>query len=431
MERKPVSWLKNHPRFKEKLNDIPDGYFMTNIDGDVYERIQNSQGKEGIIDFRQHWEKYKTIVKGEEVTRYKVTYLAGSIVLDTIDPVMPNRYPFAILYDYKQRKEFWGKSTCAMILDNQKLVNKVESIIALIGTQLQNPQRVVARNTGINPAEVAKYGGAPGKVWYTNGDPSKSIVNLEPPQIPVSLFNMAQQAAANIREISGMSEAYTGNIGGSIRSTGGIQMLIDRTMMRDNYMLRAVGNFCEELARIAIDFITHYHTETRNALINVQKGNVLTKEAIPMAYKGTDYKGITFDFFIDASEQAPVSKQRQQQEADKLINMQGQFQFNPAIITAEEYIQRSDFMDKDEIIARMKNDQLQSNEGIMSQVLQASLEALYSHGGNPQAVMEFAQQMLQQKMQEQQQGPTGNVNSSQFQQAQSAPQMGGPQNGDQ
>lgn len=421
VERKPIDWLKNHPKFKDAVANIPSDQFMTNIDGEVYSRIQNSQGKEGIIDFRQHWEKYKVIDNGEEVTRYRVTYLAGDTILQVLDPVVPNRYPFVVLYDYKQRREFWGKSTCAMILDNQKLINKVESIIALIGTQLQNPQRVVARNSGINPKEVAKFGGAPGKTWVSNGDPRNSIVNLDPPQIPPALFNLAQQAANNIREISGMNGIYMGEVSGSMRAASAIQALLDRAMLRDNYALRNIEHFVEDLTRIFIDFIAAYHTDRRYALVSSKQGNTLNKQEV-IDYVGKEFQGINFDFFINASEEAPISRQRQQTEADKIINMQGQFGFDPPLITAQEYMMMSDFMDKDEILARMNQDETQSNIQLVQQILQSSIQAL-QNGNDPNQVMQFAQEAVQAKMQEKQSG-TGSVNSSQFQQAQSAPQMG-------
>jgi len=77
--------------------------------------------------------------------RYKVTYVCNGKILGTIDPLEPNMYPFAILYDFPQRQSFWGKSHAELILENQKLVNKVEGVTAMIGVLLQNPQRVMSR----------------------------------------------------------------------------------------------------------------------------------------------------------------------------------------------------------------------------------------------------------------------------------------------
>src|SRR5699024_8395308 len=102
------------------------------------------------------------------------------------------------LYDFPQRQDFWGMGTCEVILDNQKLINKVESIMALIGALLQNPQKIVSKSSGINPSEAATYASTPGHVWETNIDIDKSMKWQEPPQIPTSLFNLADQARLNI-----------------------------------------------------------------------------------------------------------------------------------------------------------------------------------------------------------------------------------------
>src|SRR5690606_30913183 len=54
----------------------------------------------------QYWEK---TVKDDGSHSISVTYVAGNVELYRIEEVVPNRFPFAILYDYAQRKSFWGK----------------------------------------------------------------------------------------------------------------------------------------------------------------------------------------------------------------------------------------------------------------------------------------------------------------------------------
>src|SRR6185437_3143556 len=108
--------------------------------------------------------------------------------------------------DYPQRQDFWGMSTCEIILDNQKLINKVESIIALIGTLLQNPQKIIRKQSGINPADATKYGSTPGHVFVSNIPVEQAMKWQEPPQIPQTLFSLAEQARMNIREITGLTE---------------------------------------------------------------------------------------------------------------------------------------------------------------------------------------------------------------------------------
>ena len=71
----------------------------------------------------------------------KVTYIAGAQVVHMIEAIEPNVYPFVMIYDFKQRHDFWAMSVCEYILDNQRILNKVEAIITMIGVLLQNPQK--------------------------------------------------------------------------------------------------------------------------------------------------------------------------------------------------------------------------------------------------------------------------------------------------
>jgi hypothetical protein len=72
-------------------------------------------------------------------------------------------------------------------------------------------------NSGIDPKEVALYGSAPGHTWVSNMPAAQAITYMEPPQIPQVLFNLLENAKANIREITGLSEAYMGQSVGSFK----------------------------------------------------------------------------------------------------------------------------------------------------------------------------------------------------------------------
>jgi hypothetical protein len=63
--------------------------------------------------------------------------------------------------------------------------------------------------------------------------PHKRLQYVDPPQIPQVLFNMLENAKANIREITGLSEAYMGQSVGSLQTSSGVNSLIDRSTMRD------------------------------------------------------------------------------------------------------------------------------------------------------------------------------------------------------
>lgn len=393
VRRRPISWVeKEFGVTGIKPSDSPH-----NAVGEIYQRNYSSEAKDKIVDLHEHYEK----VPDEEAGGYSyyVTFVAGDRVVRKRQKLQPNCYPFAILYDFPQRQDFWGQSICEIILDNQKLINKLESIMALIGSLLQNPQRVVHRRSGINPEEVTKHGSTPGHTWVSNIPVEQAMKWQEPPQIPAPLFNLADQARANIREITGMNEAYMGQTVGSLQTSSGVHSLIERSTLRDRDQMYDLELFIEDLTNIIIQFITSYYTENRIARILKEND----QEPEFFEFIGSDFKDLAYDIKIDVSSKAPISRLRRQDELDKLLAFQGQYQFDPAILTAQEYMRYSDYIDGEKLIERMNMDEIQSAEAIMGQTLEMMVEAL-ENGVNPEEVSQMAQAMLQQRFEEKQQG---------------------------
>jgi hypothetical protein len=408
VERKPIAWLKKHPKFKEhigaldKLSENNDNPLER---GEIYMRDYTTEAK-GLVDFHSFYEKEPNDEGG---FNYYVTYIAGDKQLGKRQQLRPNRYPFAILYDFPQRHDFWGMSTCQFILDNQRIINKVESIIAMIGTLMQNPQKVISSRSGINPDEMAKYGNLPGMTWTTNDDPQRSVYYVPTPQIPQVLFNLLENAKANIREITGLTEAYLGQTVGSLQTSSGVQSLIERATMRDRDQMYDIELYIEELSKLIIDFMTEYYEEERQIRIMGQNPD----EYSFREFLGTKYKDLDYDIFIDVSAKAPVTRMREAQEAKDLLNMQGQFGFSPEIIKPQEVVDMMDFANKNQLIKRMNLAEMQNKVQEAMQVAQMIAEA-QAGGVPPEEVMQMAEAMFTQmdQQQKQAQGNTAPLQSN-------------------
>ena len=398
VRRRPIKWIEKKFGVKVKPSDNAHNEL-----GEIYHRNYSSERKDKIVHLIEHYEK---IPNDEDIGgfKYQLTIIAGDTIIRDTEPLKPNCYPFAILYDFPQRQDFWGQSTCELILDNQKLINKVESIMALIGALLQNPQKVVWKQANINVYDVAKYGSTPGQTWESNIDPSKAMHWVEPPQIPSALFNLAEQARANIREITGMNEAYLGQNVGSLQTSSGVNSLIERATMRDRDQMYDFELFIEDISHLIIRFVAEYYTEKRIARIIDKPG----AEPQFFEYKGSEFKDMAFDIKIDVSAKAPISRLRKQEELDKILTLQGQMQFDPPVITPQEYIAESDFIDSEKFLHRMNMQEIQSAEAIMTEVLEMMNEA-NMNGVPPEEIAQMAQSMLQQRFEEKQQGGTGNT----------------------
>lgn len=392
--RRPVKWVEEN----FGVTNLKSSEQANSERGEIYNRDYSNEAQEDIIDLHKHYEK----VANDEETggfSYKVTMVAGEKVVRKKQQLKPNCYPFAILYDFKQRQDFWAQSTCELILDNQKLINKVESIMALIGALLQNPQKIVNNRSGINPEEAAKYASAPGHVWMVNGEPHTAMAWQTPPQIPQALFNLADQARMNIREITGLTEAYMGQTVGSMQTSSGVNSLIERSTMRDKDQMYDLEIFIEDLVDIMIRFIVEYYDEERIARVTGGDG----EEPEFINFKGTDFKELSYDVKVEVAAQAPITKARKQEELDKLLNMQGQYEFAPKMITAQEYMRESDFIDGQKFVERMNSEEIKNAEGILQETLQMMVEA-QEQQVPPEDISKMAEKMVENRFEQKQNG---------------------------
>ncbi len=392
-ERRPLSWIDANPLFTTKVgkDNQNDGAVSPDDRGEIYLREYDANtDRERIVDFISYYEREANQEGGYS---YYVTYVANGKVLLNKKPLKPNRYPFAVLYDFKQRQDFWGMSTCQFILDNQKIINKVESIISMIGLLMQNPQKVVSKDSGINPQSVAKFGNAPSQVWEANGDPSKAIYYAQPPNIPPVLLNMVEQAKSNIREVTGLTESYMGQNVGSLQTSSGVQALIDRATMRDRDQMYDVELYIEELTKLIIDFMTTYYEEER--LIRIV--DKTTDEVLFEPFIGTEFQDLAYDVAVDVSSRAPVTRMREVQEAKELLGMQGQYGENypVPIIKPQEAIEMMNLVHGNRIIERMNMEEMQNKTEQAMQVAQMMSEAMTS-GVPPQEVLQMGMAMFEQ-----------------------------------
>ena len=381
-------WGKDTYKVKEPIYEeqpqtflTDDGQEMPLPDGEVVQEQIGEQERDTGIEYEGWF--------------YRCYYMVGNQIIRTIPRLAPNRYPFAILYDYKKRKSFWGMSSAELILENQKLINKTESIMALIATMLQNPQKLVRKDSGINPASARKYSNLPGMVWEVNPHVplSEAMRWADVPQVPQALFNLTESTKANIRDITGLNEAYMGQSVGSLQTSSGVETLVDRATLRDRDQMFDIEQYIEQLTRVIIDFVVNYYVDER--WMKIVKDSERPNEAEFKSFIGRDFKDIEFDFDIDVSSKAPITRLKKQNEAKDLLQLQGQYGFSPRITTPQEYISMSDLVNKREIIDRMDKEENFSMMQKLQTALQMAMEATMQ-GIAPEQATQMAMQQLEQ-----------------------------------
>lgn len=419
----PLQEVKNTPAYQKyagkKLEsyDLMDLDFNTDASGDFYQRtntklntsLTNVKGDE-LVTVHTHWERYMN-----KDGRWQVDvsyYLRNSdFFLLRIEDVKPNQYPFAILYDEEEENDFWGRSTCEDVIENSKIVNRTAQTAAILATLHQNPQKVVWKESGINAQELAKTGNLPGKTMTSNVPANQAVSYINPPDISRALFEVEDRLKNDMKEIVGITEAYTGQSVGSLTTSTGVNSLIERSSIRDKDKMTQIDEFVERISYLIILNIMYGWDRVRPIMTIQSNGNPRYDIYEPIDELTADNLEIRVRSNVYA--RAPITQASKRQQADKLMQMQGQFQYNPPIITPEEWLKFQDFDIQDEIMKRMEQDRAkaeqekQNNDNLASKAVQLGMEAakMLQQGMPPEQVQQQLSQMAQQTQGQQPSAP--------------------------
>lgn len=413
----PLSFsdVKNNPTFREyagkKLKELTyaDLQREDEANGDIFDRDNTKSDASNQLDLGDemvtmhiHWERYRN---EDGAWQVDVSYFLWNtdFLLYRIEDFKPSIYPFAVLYDEEEDNSFWGTSTAMDMLENQKIINKTAQAASIIGTLHQNPQKVVLRESGINAAEMSRTGTLAGKVWTSNVPNAVEVI--QPPDIPKGLFEIEDRMKLDIKDMAGITESYTGESVGSLTTSTGVDSLIERSTIRDrDKAMGQIDPFVEDLSHIIVMFILVYWQEERPLMTRKKNGTPQFETWKPVPEKVID--NMEWRVRSDVYAKAPVTAASKKQQADSLMQMQGQFQFDPPIITAEEWIEMQDFPNKEDILARMEQDRAnkkqqdaQALEGqIMAIIGQA--QQMKAQGSTEEQVQGQVSPMIQQVIQQ-------------------------------
>lgn len=383
-ENLALSDVKNNPIFREyageKLKNLTyaDIQRDSNAAGDIFQRSVTKTGQslehetgDEMVTLHIHWERYRN---EEGRWQVDVSYFLWNtdFLLYRIEDFKPSVYPFAVFYDEEDDNSFWGTSIAMDVLENQKVINKTAQAASIIGTLHQNPQKVVLRESGINAAEMSRTGTLPGKVWTSNIP--NAVETIQPPDIPKGLFEIEDRMKADIKEIAGLNEAYVGESVGSLTTSTGVDSLIERATIRDRDKSLQIDQFVEDLSNLIAQFILVYWQEPRPIMTRMKNGDVEFEEWKPVPLNVVE--NLEWRVRSNVYAKAPMTQAYKSQMADNLMQMQGQFQFDPPIITPEEWIEMKDFPNKEDILARMQEDRIRKQNQDAQALQQAILNII-------------------------------------------------------
>lgn len=406
----PFSTIKNNPQFQQYAGDkllqlkAPRPDSEAEASGEIFKRdykiTEGSGPEEGdeVVTLHIHYQRY---LNDQGRWQMDVIYYLqhADFILYREDDVMPNEFPFAVYYDEEEEKDFYGTSLpMSGMLEEQKIVNKVQQVAAVIGALHQNPQKVVLRESGINAQKMARSGNVPGHVWESNVP--NPIEVIRPPDIPRGLFDLDERTKADMRDMAGLNEAYMGNSVGSLTTSTGVDSLIERATIRDRDKMIQIDEFVERISHLIVLNIIHKWEEERPIAVPQPDGSSQFQQwqpIDPITASNLEWR-VKSNIYV----KAPVTQASRRAQADKLIQMQGQFQFQPALITPEEWVKFQEFDDAPAILKRMQADrermaqqqQMQAS-GMLQQQIMMLAQGLATQQIDPQMMQQMVEQMVQ------------------------------------
>ena len=382
------------PKFKKKFKEdrkmTAYGMQSEQDRGEIYANRDYSSYQDHIVDLITFYEK---VVDDEGGFRIDVTTVADGVVVKKVEGIMPNLFPFVILRQHKQRQDFWGISDAQLILPNVKMINKVQSIIGTLATLYQNPQKIVFEGAGIDPRIISKYGNAFGLVFLSKSpDLANVIRNVDVADIPVTLLSYIDFLKKDIEDFTGMTDFATGASSRSVQTSGGINSMIERSLIGDQDEYTLFEQFIEKLSYLLLHNAIEYYTDDRVMRMRDTNPNSDAEyEYIP--FRAEEFQDLAWDYSLDIVKKIRHTEQNRQDIMRMLSEWQLQYSPDIQIVTAEDMVKAFNPTNRDVILDRIEKDKKQKSYDTAAQVVQEVVQAL-DNGYDPQMVSEIVYNVL-------------------------------------
>lgn len=333
--------LKNYSKLESLKLQAPD--YTPNQRGEVYYDNDYSTEQEDVFTV---WNFYQ-----KEDGKIKKTKLINNIIVkeSTLDIT---RFPIAQLRWKKAAQSCYGISLMDQLLSLQKAINAIESAITNTAIAYAAPSMMVAKGSGVDPKAVAKSNGAPGVVYSVNGNLDNAIKPVVPPKIQDEILSIKQDFEAKIREISGNSNQFMGNIGTAANTVGGAEVAVERAKIIEVNIINNIEDFVEEIVNILVEFIIKMYPNAELTYSNGKDGEGAYNFDVIKMPKKSEMKDLEYKFYIELDKKSQYSKDKQKQALMDLFQFERQYDAPVKTITVSDIIKNSDLINKDEIIAR-------------------------------------------------------------------------------
>jgi len=311
--------------------------------------------------------------------------IANGMVLNGIDDPLPfedGLIPFSKYNNYKLPREFWGISECEQLESPQRVFNKILCFALDSLVYMGNPIWVMDTNSDVDEETLANVPGA--VIQKTPG----SEVRREPGvALSPTYMQVLDRLYTWFNDNAGNSEFSKGNAPGGVTAASAIEQLISASRTRIRQKQRNLDVYMRTVGRQYANRVFQFYKAPRiYRITNSETGaNEFTKfnTAVEPDEQGVDQKVAYIQKYEPINPEDPKS-QMIAGEVKKLI-MRGELDirvstgsdlpfemadkerkslalFDRQIIDADEVLQQLNYPNKDKILARMQQIQMQRQQ---------------------------------------------------------------------
>lgn len=280
----------------------------------------------------------------------KIKLINSIIVKDSTIGI--SRFPIAQIRWKKASQSCYGISLMDQLLSLQKAICSIESAITNTAIAYAAPSMMVSKGSGVDPNVVAKSNGAPGVVYHVNGNLDNAMKPVVPPKIQDEILSIKQDFETKIKEISGNTKQFLGNIGTAANTAGGAEAAIERAKIIETNVINNIEEYVEDIVHIIVEFMVNIYPDEELLYSNGKNGEgkyEFDRIKMPSAQ---DLKGLEYTFYVELNKKSQYSKDQQKQNLLDLFQFERQYDAPIKTITVADIIKNSDIENKDEIIER-------------------------------------------------------------------------------
>lgn len=360
----------------DRSNLTPQDY------GKGYYDQRARQPKDGTVRFLTCYYKYAT---DEGFRIDQVWMVDDGFILDIKKDIRPKVFPIRVLYASPPTADCFGTPLGKLILNNYISVNIIDSTDITHQASLLKRPRILNRNSGINEKQFAKYGNHPDKLWVANTNPDNVVKYIDPPNLDPNRYVTRQNLQYSNMRLTGVDDRYTGRDTGSVQTTGAMQQMQMRIASTDNTRIAMLGEFIKSCTELILHFYIEFGGQRTFPRLR-PNGEVSHIEELD--FDELKKSGVQFDYKVDITPHLPNNIERRSMEADIMMEKQMQYQFNPPIITPEEWVTMKNFAEKNHMIDRMIYQRMQDDKQDITSIL-VSYANLVNQGVSPEGAVDM------------------------------------------